>query len=161
MKLWLKILIALVLGAVVGFILGPQAEYLKPIGALFMRMVNMVVVLLIFSSMTIGMSNIQDPKKLGRLGVKSLLMYLSTTIIAIMLGIFFAKLFDLGGGLELARVGQPVTTVTPPSLKDMFLNIIPANPVAALAEGNVLQIITFAIFLGAAINFSGKRENLF
>lgn len=161
MKLWVKILIALLLGIVAGALLGPHAVYLKPIGDIFLSLINMIIVLLVLSSMTVGITSIHDPQKLGRVGIKTLLLYLGTTIIAIAFGLLFAKLFNLGEGIGLQTslpVGgiHPVAPV-PQSIGDILLSIIPRNPVASLAEGNVLQIIVFAIFLGVAINFAGER----
>lgn len=159
MKLWVKILIALVLGVIFGGLLGPRAEYLKPIGDIFLSLINMIIVLLVLSSMTIGITSIHDPKKLGRVGVKTLLLYLFTTVIAIVFGIFFAKVFNLGSGMGLQSSAAIVhsSTTKVQTLGEIFLSVIPRNPVASLAEGNVLQIIVFAIFLGMAINFAGEK----
>ena len=79
-----------------------------------------------------------------------------TTIIAIAIGIFFAKLFQPGLGLGLQAAGEVHLTETPP-LSEIILSIIPDNPIASLASGNVLQIIVFALFLGVAINFAGEK----
>lgn len=156
MKLWLKILIAIVLGTITGLMLGPYAEYLKPIGQAFLSLISMIIVLLILSSMTVGITSIHDPQKLSRIGLKTLALYTATTIIAILLGLSFAYLFQPGVGLNL-QTAAPIAMKDAPSLKDIFLSIIPSNPVLALAEGNVLQIIFFAIFLGLAINYSGEK----
>lgn len=156
MKLWVKILIALVLGVITGFALGPSAEVLKPIGTLFLNLINMIIVLLVLSSMTVGITSIHDPQKLGRIGLKTLLLYLLTTIIAIAIGIFFGKLFHPGEGLALQATAAP-TIIETPSLTSIFLSIIPKNPVASLVEGNVLQIIVFSLFLGISINFAGEK----
>ena len=75
MKLWLKILIALVLGVITGLALGPQAAVFKPIGVIFLRLISMIIVLLVLASMTVGITSIHDPKKLGRVGLKT---YFST-----------------------------------------------------------------------------------
>src|ERR1700675_3195986 len=109
MKLWIKILIALILGLITGLILGPQAEILKPIGTLFLSLIGMIIVLLVLSSMTVGITSIHDPKKLGRVGLKALLLYLSTTIIAIAIGIFFAKVLMPGADLHLTATGGQST----------------------------------------------------
>lgn len=162
MKLWIKILIAIVLGVVVGAIFGKQTEYLKPIGDIFLSLINMIIVPLVLSSMAVGITSIHDPQKLGRVGIKTLLLYLSTTIISIVLGIAFAKLFHLGSGMELQggtaaeSTTQPIAP-HPQSIGEILLSIIPRNPVASLADGNVLQIIVFAIFLGVSINFAGDK----
>ncbi len=155
MKLWMKIFLALLLGAIVGFFLGKDAVYLKPLGTLFLNMINMIIVLLILSSMTVGIASIHDPKKLGRVGGKSIGIYLVTTLIAIAIAIFLADIFNLGEELSLhtTNVVEKKTT----SFSEIILSIIPSNPIAAMVNGNILQIIVFSIFLGIAINFSGSR----
>jgi DAACS family dicarboxylate/amino acid:cation (Na+ or H+) symporter len=158
MPLWLKIIIAMATGLCVGLFLGPQAQILKPIGQIFLNLINMIVVLLVLSSMTLGITSIHDPKKLGRVGLKSVVIYLVTTVIAISLGIIGAAMIEPGSGLQLAAVeGTETVLRETPALSAMFLNAIPSNPVAAMAEGNVIQIIVFAVFLGMAINLSGER----
>jgi dicarboxylate/amino acid:cation (Na+ or H+) symporter, DAACS family len=161
MKLWMKIFIAIVLGVIAGAILGPIAEHLKPIGDIFLSLINMIIVLLVLSSMTVGITSIHDPQKLGRVGLKTLFLYLTTTVISIAIGLVFAKLFGLGDGLglhlgESAPHVRAVQTGTQ-SIGEILRSIIPSNPVASLAQGNVLQIIVFAIFLGISINFAGEK----
>ncbi len=156
MKLWVKIVIALILGVITGLILGPKAEILKPIGTLFLGLINMIIVPLVFSSMTVGITSIHDPAKLSRIGLKTLGLYLLTTIISIGIGIFFAKAFQVGFGLNLVTTNE-LKTVDSPTLGEIFMSIVPINPVASLAEGNILQIIVFSLFLGIAINFAGEK----
>jgi dicarboxylate/amino acid:cation (Na+ or H+) symporter, DAACS family len=156
MKLWVKILIALVLGVIAGIILGPKAEYLKPIGTLFLSLINMIIVLLVLSSMTVGITSIHDPQKLGRVGIKTLILYMITTALAIGIGLLFAKIFQPGIGMGLHSAGVVNISETP-SLGEIILSIVPTNPMASLVEGNVLQIIVFALFLGISINFAGEK----
>ena len=156
MKLWMKILIALVLGIAVGLIFGDKAEFLKPVGDIFLSLINMIIVLLVLSSMTVGITSIHDPQKLGRVGLKTLFLYLLTTAAAIFIGLLFAKFFQPGAGLNLVPTGE-VAVQTPPSLGQIVLSIVPSNPVRSLVEGNVLQIIVFALFLGVSINFAGEK----
>lgn len=159
MKLWVKILIALVLGVIAGLImtsLGLSTEIFKPVGDIFLRLINMIIVLLVLSSMTVGITSIHDPQKLGRVGLKSLLLYVLTTAGSILIGIFFAKLFAIGSGMGLTTSTEVVVRDTP-ALGEIILQIIPYNPMASLVEGNVLQIIVFALFLGISINFAGER----
>ena len=158
MKLWHKILLAMILGLGVGSFLGPRAEILKPVGTIFLQLVNMIIVLLVFSSMTVGITSIHDPKKLGRIGLKTLLLYGGTTVISVGIGLIIALYFQVGIGTEL----QFETTANfvfqqPESLGQMLLSIIPTNPVASLVSGNILQIIIFSLFLGIAINFAGEK----
>lgn len=159
MKLWVKILIALALGVVVGACMrwaGYDTEFFKPIGDIFLRLINMIIVLLVLSSMTIGITSIHDPQKLGRVGLKSLTLYLCTTAIAIGIGILFAKITGIGSGMGLVSTSEVVVRDNP-SIGETILQIIPYNPMASLVEGNVLQIIVFALFLGISINFAGER----
>lgn len=156
MKLWLKILISLVLGVCTGVFLGPQAEYLKPIGSLFLSLINMIIVPLVLASMTVGVTSIHDPQKLGRIGIKTLVLYLLTTVIAITIGLSIAKLLAPGEGLELTFQAS-IKTETNLTLSEIILSIVPTNPMASLAQGNILQVIFFAIFLGLSINVAGKR----
>jgi Na+/H+-dicarboxylate symporter len=155
MKLWVKIFIGLLLGALAGLILGEKAIYLKPLGTIFLSLINMIIVLLILASMAIGITSIHDPKKLGRVGGKTIGIYLMTTLIAIVSGLILANVFQVGGalGLQSGEVAQAKTF----SLSDIVLSAIPTNPIASMVNGNILQVIVFAVFLGIAINFSGPK----
>lgn len=155
MKLWVKIFIGLILGALTGLVLGEKAVYLKPLGTIFLNLINMIIVLLILSSMTVGITSIHDPKKLGRVGGKTIGIYFMTTLIAITTGLILANLFNLGEGLGLQA--KEITQANTPSISEIIISIVPSNPIAAMVNGNILQIIVFAIFLGIAINFSGPK----
>lgn len=147
----------------IGFLVGPYmsnyVNYLKPVGEIFLNLIRMLVVPLVFSSMTVGVVSIKDPKKLGRVGLKTLFLYFITTIIAVSIALAIAYIFDPGKGivldskLEIASLDLHSTI----SLKEMVMSIIPTNPVASLAEGNVLQVIICAIFLGVAITLTGDK----
>lgn len=155
MKLWMKIFIGLILGIITGLILREKAVYLKPLGTIFLNLINMIIALLILSSMTVGITSIHDPQKLGRIGGKTLLIYFSTTLIAVLIGLSLSNFFQVGENLNLHAVDSVATKT--PSLSEILTSIIPSNPIAALASGNILQIIVFAMFLGIAINFSGEK----
>lgn len=155
MKLWMKIFIGLILGAITGLILGENAAYIKPLGTIFLNLINMIIVLLILSSMVVGITSIHDPKKLGRVGGKTVGIYFTTTFIAITIGLILANVFDLGAGLGLKT--KEVVQTKSLSLGDMLISIFPSNPIAAMVKGDILQVIVFAVFLGLAINFSGAK----
>lgn len=160
MKLWMKIFIGLILGLITGMIVGPTAIHLKPIGNIFLSLINMIIVPLVLSSIVVGITSIHDPKKLGRVSGQTLLLYFLTTLIAILFGLFFANIFDLGIGVDLhAHSETAIQAPTAPSLGlgDILLSIIPTNPFASMVNGNVLQIISFSVFLGIAINFAGEK----
>lgn len=163
MKLWLKILIALGVGVVTGCLINEGflplaiADVLRIVGDVFLSMINMLIVPLIFASMTVGITSIHDPQKLSRVGLKTLLLYFFTTIFAIFLGIGFAELFRPGIGVEMVTSDTPITISAAPDIATIFQSVIPSNPIAAMVNGNMLQIIIFSIFLGISINFSGSK----
>ncbi len=116
----------------------------------------MIIVLLVLSSMTVGITSIHDPKKLGRLGLKTLGFFLLTTLVSIAVGLIFAKIFQVGTGLNLQAEAIYIPIETP-SVGQIILSLIPTNPVAALVSGHVVQIIVFSVFLGIAINLAGDK----
>ncbi len=114
--------------------------------------------------MTVGITSIHDPKKLGRVGGKTLLLYFLTTLVAVVFGLIFADLFDIGTGLNLHENSQTAVQGTPPpslSIGDILLSIVPGNPFAAMANGDIMQVIMFSVFLGIAINFAGEKGKPF
>ncbi len=160
MKLWLQIFIAMIAGTIVGTVMkltGFDAKALQPLGTIFLELIRMLVVLLIFASMTLGVCGVHDPKKLGRLGIKTLLFYLLTTILSIGVGIAFATYFQPGVGFSDEMAQTPITITEPQNLVDIFKSIVPSNPFASLVSGNALQIIVFSAFLGVAINLTGEK----
>ena len=157
LKLWQKIIIALVLGVVVGAIMGPSAEYIKPIGSLFINLIKMLIVPLIFSSLVVGICSMDDIKKMGRIGAKSFGVYLLTTAIAITIGLVIGTVLQPGAGLDMQMPAEMAAAKEAPSFIQTLLNMVPKNPVEAMASGSVLQIIVFALMLGVAINLAGEK----
>lgn len=157
LKLWQKIIIALVLGALTGAVLGPNAEYIKPIGTLFINLIKMLIVPLIFSSLVVGICSMDDIKKMGRIGAKSFGIYLLTTAIAIMIGLVMGTLLQPGAGLNMAMPTEMAAAKEAPAFINTLLNMVPKNPVAAMSSGSVLQIIVFALLLGVSINLAGEK----
>lgn len=157
LKLWQKIIIALILGVIVGGILGPTAEYIKPIGSLFINLIKMLIVPLIFSSLVVGICSMDDIKKMGRIGAKSFGIYLLTTAIAITIGLAVGTILQPGAGLNMQMPAELTVAKEAPSFIQTLLNMVPKNPVAAMSSGAVLQIIVFALMLGVAINLAGEK----
>lgn len=156
MALWKKIIIGLIAGVVVGAVMGPDAEMLKPLGTLFIHAIKMLIVPLVFCSLVVGVTSMKDTSKMGRVGLKAMALYLGTTAIAIMVGMLLATLFVPGEGLNMVA-GEALAVKDAPSLVQTLLNLVPKNPVSALAAGNILQIIVFALGLGIALNLSGEK----
>ncbi|MDP5254560.1 MULTISPECIES: dicarboxylate/amino acid:cation symporter [unclassified Vibrio] len=157
LELWKKIVIGMVLGVIVGAIMGPEAESLKFIGTLFINAIKMLIVPLIFCSLVVGVTSMQDSRKMGRIGAKAIALYLGTTAVAITIGLVLAAVFTPGSGLDMVAKEAASSGKEAPSLVQTLLDLIPKNPVGALAAGNILQIIVFAIGLGISLNLIGEK----
>lgn len=151
-------MIGLVLGTITGVMLGEDATVLKPIGTAFIASIKMLVMPLIFVSLVCGVTAVKDVTRMGRIGVKTFVTYIITTSIAIPIGLALAIWLEPGVGMDLGRAAS-IEVNTAPSILDTLLGIIPTNPFAAFATGNVLQIILFAILLGIAINLVGEKAD--
>lgn len=156
MKSWVKILIGLVLGVIAGLVLGPKVGFLQIIGKAFINLMTMLVVLIVFSSLVVGICHIHDPKKLGRIGFKTVSFYIITTVIAIGIGIIVSYLIKPGDGLNLHPLNENLNT-SKMLFSQFFLSLIPSNPFAAFSDGNILQVIIFSIFLAVSIIFTKEK----
>ncbi|MDU5237426.1 MAG: dicarboxylate/amino acid:cation symporter, partial [Finegoldia magna] len=170
-----QIFIGLFLGLLVGIVfnLFVPSSYIKDtilvngifdvLGQGFIRLMQMLVVPLVFFSLVTGAMSMGDTKKLGKIGVKTLVFYLFTTALAITLALLLASFIKPGVGIDLSKVSQaaqadPAKAV---SIKDTVLNLIPTNPIKAMAEGNMLQIIFFALLVGIILaNLGEKAHNV-
>jgi Na+/H+-dicarboxylate symporter len=135
---------------IVGVIWGEGAQSIRWIGDLFIRAIQMVVVPLVFITIVAGVVSMGDPKRLGSLGIKTLSLYMVTTLIAITIGLTLAALIQPGVGVDMSAA-VPGTLQQPISFRDQLMRIVPTNPIAALASGDFLAIIFFAILFGAGI----------
>lgn len=161
-----KILIALVLGILFGVIFNRFTPkpindltikwFLAPLGTMFLRAIKMVVVPLVLCSLIVGTASIGDIKKLGRIGGKTISFYLLTTAFAVSLALIIANFLKPGVGVNaVAQAASTVKSAKAPFIMDIFTNMIPTNPVEAMVQGNMLQIIFFAIIFGIASTLVG------
>lgn len=156
--LWKKIIIGMISGIVIGSIWGNLGVSLQPIGALFITAIQMLVVPLVFCSLVTAMTSVSDLKKMGRIGGKAVIFYLLTSIAAVLIGIILAGILHPGIGFQVTDALSNFSQVSQSSsILDTLLNIVPSNPFNALASGNILQIIFFALVLGLCINLTGKE----
>lgn len=164
MKLTTKILIGLVAGIAAGLALAGVPEivnnYIAPIGTLFLNLIKMIIVPLVFSSLIVGAASTGDVRKLGRIGGKTIGLYLITTSIAVVIGLILGNIIQPGAGLKIP-VDAAIEAAEAPALIDTLLNIIPSNPLNALVTGNMLQTITFALFLGVGVTILGEKGKPF
>ena len=159
MGLAMQMLIGLVLGVIVGMFLDSQfaTTYVKPFGDLFIRLIRMVVVPLVFATLVAGAAGISDVSKLGRVAIKTLVIFLITSAISVIFGLVIANMIDPGVGLTLSTEGLKAAQVKAPSFVQTLLDIVPINPMEAFAKGSILQIIFFAIMFGFCLNFLGEK----
>lgn len=156
-----KILIWMAIGAAVGLLLGEQATVVRPIGDLFMRLLLMAAIPLIFFNLISGICSLRDAGSLGKLGVRTILYYVASTCVALTIGFIVATLIQPGTGvLPASAPASPQTEV--PGFAELVLDMVPSNIAAAFAEGNVVQVVVVAIFLGitALLLPDPQREQL-
>ncbi|MEC1260598.1 dicarboxylate/amino acid:cation symporter [Bacillus swezeyi] len=168
MKLATKIIIGLLLGAAVGIILNVTSPDLfnklntflfGPLGTIFLNLIKMLVVPIVFFSLTLGVAGLGDPKKLGRIGAKTISYFLTTTAVAITIGLILALVIKPGKIGTYDTSAAEYSAEKAPNVAETLLNIIPTNPVQAMAEGNMLQIIAFSILVGLGITMLGKKAD--
>ncbi len=123
-------------------------------GAIFLASLKLLVVPLVFVSLVCGTAAMEDVTRLGRVGGKTLLLYLVTTAIAISWALLGALVLQPGAGFDL-HTDLAFTAKEPPPLVDTLVNLFPSNPIQAMAEGNMLQIIVFSILFGLALTLAG------
>ncbi len=156
LELWTKILLGMIAGLAAGALMGEGALIFKPLGSLFVNAIKMLIVPLVFCSLIVGITSMEDSRKMGRIGLKSLIIYLSTTAVAISIGLALGHFLAPGEGMNLiANTDQAAKEA--PTLVQTIIGLIPSNPVEALASGNILQIIVFAVALGLSLNMIGEK----
>lgn len=161
---WAKIILGMVLGILCGFYLGDQAKIFQPLGTMFINAVMMMVTPVVFVSLVCGVIAMKDPVKMGRIALKTFSIYFFSMSCAASIAILLCvNIFNPGKGLNIAHsmsgaVSQMVNVSAGSKQVDLIhtlINIIPSNILTSFAEGNILQIIVFAILFGVSINFSG------
>ena len=152
LNITLFIFLGLILGIVFGLLMPGRYEFLLPviqlISGIYMNALQMMIYPLVFCSLIVGIKDIGSISATGRVGVQTVIYYVCTTLLASLLGLFLPRALGLGKGvvIEMAEGGVEATQFT--SLLDTVRNLIPANPVAAFTNGNMLQVLVFAIIVG-------------
>ncbi len=127
------------------------------VGGIFVNAIRMMIVPLVFVSLTLGAASMGDVKKLGRIGTKTVGFYLVTTAIAITIAILVATIIQPGVGTTISLEGLEYTPKEAPSIASVFTSMVPRNPIQAMASGNMLQIIVFALLTGTALTILGDK----
>jgi len=168
--LWKRVLIALALGAAVGLAAhyGGWSDFIttwiKPFGDAFVRLIKMLIIPLVMTTLVVGIIAMGDPKRLGSLGVKTLSLYFGTTFFAVWLGLLFGTIVKPGTGIDLSNVDEGTREMLrdrvsgdTPGIGERLLEIIPQNPISAMASGDILAVIFFAIIIGVGIIAVGEK----
>ena len=161
------ILVAMVAGIIVGVTMGEGAGVFAPLGTLFIQLIKMLVIPLVAVSIISGAATLGGSRSAGKIGVVSIGYIMLTTVISIVIAIAAGLIFKPGAGLSAESVGlinsaatSAEQTASTPGFWDTVIGMIPANPIQSLADGNILQIIVFGLFLGFGIAaLSGEKRN--
>ena len=158
LKVHTQILIAIVSGAVVGLALGEKAVHLKVLGDMFIQLLKMIIIPLILASMVAGIVSLGNVRRLGRIGLKTFVYYMATTLLAVGVGLVLVNLMRPGVGVDMgAEAVEDMTGREVPSIISIIEDIIPESLFAAMAENKVLSVIFFSLLLGIAISSIGEK----
>ena len=161
MSLTFKIAISLLLGIAAGLAMQNHAdfanEYIKPVGTIYLNLIKMVVVPVVLLSITQGIVSLQDVKKVGTIGLRTVVYYLCTTALAVTIGLVFANVLNVGAGYVLSDEALSYTASEAPSFIDTIVNIFPSNFFKPMVEATMLQVIVIALLMGFGIILAGEK----
>jgi len=162
--LYFQVIVAILLGVLLGVFQPGIAETMKPLGDGFIKLVKMMIAPIIFATVVTGIAGMQDTKKVGRVGFKAIIYFEIISTLALIIGLIIVNLFQPGAGMHIdpltldqSAVAKFVKPAQGHGVVDFFTNIIPENIVSALAEGNILQVLLFSVLLGFALSNVGER----
>ncbi len=164
-KLTLLIFAALILGVIFGHFCPDMAVKMRVLAVIFLRMVKMIIAPLLFATLVIGLAGHGDVKKLGKIGLKTIIYFEIVTTLALIIGLTMGNIFNPGRGFGtgvanpqlLKEAGLMAVTTPHTSVSEMIMNIFPTSIIQSMAEGNLLQIVVFAIFFAVAICAVGQK----
>ena len=164
-KLTLLIFAALILGVIFGHFCPDIAVKMRVLAVIFLRMVKMIIAPLLFATLVIGLAGHGDVKKLGKIGLKTIIYFEIVTTLALIIGLTMGNIFNPGRGFGtgvanpqlLKEAGLMAVTTPHTSVSEMIMNIFPTSIIQSMAEGNLLQIVVFAIFFAVAICAVGQK----
>ena len=166
MNLSVQILVALILSVCAGLVIGPEGlpfvnKWIAPIGTIFINFIKMMIVPVVTCSLIVGVTSLGgDSKKLGRISAKTICLYLITTAVAIVLGFAVAGIIQPGVGLDIAGKVAPKVKEAP-TFMQVLVNMVPTNPVDAMAKGQILPVIIFALLVGIGITQLDEKRSRF
>ena len=153
-----QILIAMIAGMAAGLLIGPPIGQIKFLGDIFLRLIQMSVVLLIMGAVIEAVGSL-DPKELGKLGGKIFFWFMTSTMLAASLGIGLAYLIKPGAGLAVLELGSTSIVATDQTITQIFVGFFPTNIIDSMAKANMIQAIIFALLFGLALGIVGKQQS--
>ncbi|ADG93642.1 sodium:dicarboxylate symporter [Arcobacter nitrofigilis DSM 7299] len=159
-----QILIAMILGTVIGIIMGEEASIFAPLGTVFIHLIKMLVIPLIVISIISGAANLSDSPSAGKVGIGTIVFFLATSAIAVALALLAGEIFKPGVGLDLSSVhhmfsNQYADKGELPSAIETVIGMIPTNIFQSLLDANILQILVFCLFFGIALSKVPKEKS--
>lgn len=159
LSLTIWIVIGLFAGIIAGLLLQGHADfangYIKPLGTIYLNLIKMIVVPVVTLSIMQGVISLQDIRKVGTIGGRTILYFLCTTALAVVIGLIFANILNVGAGYVLPAGDIEYTASEAPNFMDTIVNIFPSNIIAPFANATMLQVIVVALFFGFGIIMAG------
>jgi Na+/H+-dicarboxylate symporter len=161
-----QIFVAMVIGIVVGKLMGTSAAVFAPLGTIFIQLIRMLVVPLVFVSIVSGAASLGATKSAGRVGISAIVFIFGTTVLSVLIAIVGGEVFRPGSGISIESISSFLPSngysETAPSMNfwQLIIDVIPSNPIQSMAQGNILQLIFFGLFLGfglSALSTEKKR----
>jgi aerobic C4-dicarboxylate transport protein len=165
-SLYIQVIIAIAIGIMLGYFYPSFSVQLKPLGDGFIKLIKMMIAPVIFCTIVSGIANMQDTKKVGRVGIKAILYFEIVTTLALIIGLIVINILKPGTGvhanialLDTKSVEGYITESKSHTITDFILNIIPENIVNALSNSNLLQVLFFSVLLGIALSKMGAKAS--
>lgn len=155
-----KVFIGFGVGIILGLVFQKNILFVQPLGDLFLKLIQMIVIPMVFLSIISGIASIGDIGKLRRIGAKVIGFYIITTVLSAIIGLVVAHIMQPGANFPTSQIintDEPIKAAEPMTVSQTILSMIPTNPLEALATGNLIQVIVFAAFIGIAITILGNK----
>jgi Na+/H+-dicarboxylate symporter len=156
-KIHTQIVFAIILGVAAGVIFGERIAGIKILGDIFIRLLKMIIIPLVIASMASGIASIGNIRNLGRIGSKTFLYYMATTLLSVFVGLLLVNIIQPGKGVQLAETTEVAPIAVDSSVIQLITSIVPDNIFKAMAETDVLSVIFFSLLLGVAISVVGEK----
>jgi len=163
-SLYFRVLVAILIGIVLGFFYPHTAVQMKPLGDGFIKLIKMLIAPIIFSTVVVGIASMGDMKKVGRVGLKAIVYFEVITTIALFIGLLVVKIYQPGAGInadvstmDASSIASYTSAAKHLSTSDFLMNIIPSNVVDAFAQGEILQVLLFSILFGLSLSAMGEK----